>query len=55
MNFSETYPALPAARSPEIFWAVVEYVTPQKLVIPTAFATNAFLPVYRIIDFVTIA
>jgi hypothetical protein len=52
-NASETHPVLPAARSPAMFLAVVEYVTPPKLVVPTAFATKAFLPVY--IDFATIA
>jgi hypothetical protein len=46
-NASETHPVLPAAMSPEMFLAVVEYVTPPKLVIPTALATNAFLPVNK--------
>ena len=47
-NAIATYPALPGARSPVIFFAVVEYVTPPKLVIPTAFLTSEFRPNYMI-------
>ena len=43
-----THPSLPGARSPVIFFAVVKYVTPPKLVIPVAMRTSEFRPNYKV-------